>query len=59
MRVYIHVRRLYDSGLILQVLVLVTSHSPKDGVIHCGTDLRVKVTRERVSMNCEMRLSFQ
>ena len=45
MRVYIHVRRRYDSSLILQVLVLVTSHGSKDGVIYCGTDLHVKVTK--------------
>ena len=48
MRVYIHVRRLYDSGLMLQVPVLVTSHSSKDGVIYCGTDLCMKITRREL-----------
>ena len=44
-RVYIHVRRLYNSSLILWVPVLVTSHGSKDGVIRSRTDSRVKVTR--------------
>jgi len=33
-------------GIIRRVLVLVTSHSPKDGVIYCGTDSHIKVTRK-------------